>query len=424
MNVLLRRLAKVGNGYVHSSGHEYNVLAFADDLCLLTDSAEKMQLLVDQVTEFADWSGMWVNVGKSEITAYDFSNRVVIEVDSIRYRGKGFKYLHPGKSYKYLGFHVTMLQNWGEHKEQVMGKIEEAMNNLRDTLYSPTQVEEMVRMCVVPLFRYSAALVPWSKGELASISTKFGMAIKNAWKVTKHCGKPILTANGEWGGWNVPLAESLIVQERWGLLQQNLAHEDDVKSIVEWRIGKLMREHGTHDVQGLQRELGEGRVKRETWIAHLMADMHKLGLPLISKLDREPGVPTLSGVTMERRHELEESISSMIVGSADRRDPVVLAAVDRLRQERADLRGVLRHLRGVDITTVDQLVGNQSGDFARIGNLTKGGGGYQKGYDLLCQLVGKSVDKATRRQLYTGSQRAITGYFQRVEGAAPPPQST
>ena len=57
MNVLLRKLAAEGNGYTHSSGTEYNVLAFADDLCLLTDCPAKMQKLVEIVEGFAKWSG-------------------------------------------------------------------------------------------------------------------------------------------------------------------------------------------------------------------------------------------------------------------------------------------------------------------------------------------------------------------------------
>ena len=34
---------------------------------------------------------------------------------------------------------------------------------------------------------YSAGLVQWMKTELANLTTKFGIAIKQAWKVTKQC---------------------------------------------------------------------------------------------------------------------------------------------------------------------------------------------------------------------------------------------
>ena len=207
---------------MHSAGHEYNVLAFADDLCLLTDSADKMQLLVDEVAKFAEWSGMWVNVVKSEITGYDFASKAALEVGPIQYRGKAFKPLAPGATYKYLGFHVSILMDWEVHKTQVLEKVTLGMEALKDTLYLPSQVEEMVRMCVVPLFRYSASLVPWTKSELALISTKFGIAVKQAWNVTKQCGKPILQATTKLGGLQVPFAETLLLQEQWGLLQQTL----------------------------------------------------------------------------------------------------------------------------------------------------------------------------------------------------------
>eukprot|EP00286_Rhodomonas_abbreviata_P000807 CAMPEP_0181288690 /NCGR_PEP_ID=MMETSP1101-20121128/472_1 /TAXON_ID=46948 /ORGANISM="Rhodomonas abbreviata, Strain Caron Lab Isolate" /LENGTH=634 /DNA_ID=CAMNT_0023392839 /DNA_START=190 /DNA_END=2091 /DNA_ORIENTATION=- len=423
MNVLLRRLAKVGNGYMHSSGREYNVLAFADDLCILTESAEKMQMLVDQVVEFADWSGMWVNVGKSEITAYDFSNKVVVEVGAIRYKGKAFKYLHPKRSYKYLGFHVTMLQNWEEHKAQVVAKIETAMESLRDTMYLPTQVEEMVRMCVIPLFRYSAALVPWTKSELADLSTKFGIAVKGAWKVTNQCGRPILTADTKQGGLNAPLAESLVVQERWGVLQQGLAHNDDIKQLIEWRLKRTMRQQGVETLKGLQMELSEGRSRMDSWISLLLRDMHELGLSLTSSLDGEQGIPSLSELSLQRRQELSEDIKSLVAGDKHKTDAIIQATLDGMRQERADIRNILGQLRGWDITRVDQIVGNASGDFARVGNLIVGGNNYQRGYQLLCQLVNGTVNKAARQQLYAGGQQAITAYFPSLEGTAPLPKS-
>eukprot|EP00961_Rhodomonas_salina_P298300 3937955-Rhodomonas_salina.1 len=73
INLLLRQLAAKGGGYLHSSGELFNVLAFADDLILISDNATKLQGLVDEVERFAAWSGMWVNTAKSNVTAYDYS---------------------------------------------------------------------------------------------------------------------------------------------------------------------------------------------------------------------------------------------------------------------------------------------------------------------------------------------------------------
>eukprot|EP00961_Rhodomonas_salina_P226487 3062276-Rhodomonas_salina.1 len=74
----------------------------------------------------------------------------------------------------------------------------------------------MVRVCVVPLFRYSASLTPWTDSELQSLSSQFGRAMKTAWKVSIQCGRAVLTAGHEQGGWASPLAEAYQLQEQWG----------------------------------------------------------------------------------------------------------------------------------------------------------------------------------------------------------------
>ena len=98
-----------------------------------------------------------------------------------------FSPLDPNEPYKYLGYQMSMSLNWRTHKDTVLSKIESAIDSLRDAVYQPTQLEEMVRVCVVPLFRYSASLVSWTAGELAALSTKLAGAIKVAWKVNQGC---------------------------------------------------------------------------------------------------------------------------------------------------------------------------------------------------------------------------------------------
>ncbi|MFN9687125.1 MAG: reverse transcriptase domain-containing protein, partial [Cyanobacteriota bacterium] len=75
VNALIRWLESKGGGYQHSSGEEYNTLLFADDSTLLTESKEAMQTLLDTVESFSDWSGIRVNLRKSEISGYNFRSR-------------------------------------------------------------------------------------------------------------------------------------------------------------------------------------------------------------------------------------------------------------------------------------------------------------------------------------------------------------
>eukprot|EP00961_Rhodomonas_salina_P257518 3480089-Rhodomonas_salina.1 len=277
MNILLRQLAQRGGGYVHSSGEHCNVLAFADDLILLSDNAGRMQALVDEVKQFAEWSGMWVNVSKSKITAFDFATRTEPKTAHITYGGSRFSYLPASETYKYLGFHISLTLDWTYHKSCVRDKISETIEQLKDTIYRYGQVEAMVRICVVPLFRYSASLVHWTAGELQALSTQFGIAMKNAWKVSKQCGRAILVASAEAGGWAAPLAESFVMQEQWSLYNQSNNHRDAVARSVKWNLERLMKEHGCSTIKALQMELWLNRCD-STWVERLLSQAASLSI--------------------------------------------------------------------------------------------------------------------------------------------------
>eukprot|EP00961_Rhodomonas_salina_P021253 286163-Rhodomonas_salina.1 len=303
MNILLQQLAQRGEGYVHSSGDHCNVLAFADDLILLSDNAGRMQVLVDEVKQFAEWSGMWVNVSKSKITAFDFATRTEPKTAHITYGGSSFSYLPASETYKYLGFHIS--------KSCVRDEISETIGQLKDTIYHYGQVEAMVCICVVPLFRYSASLVHWTTGELQALSTQFGIAMKNVWKVSKQCGRAILVASAEAGGWVAPLAESFVMQEQWSLYNQSNNHQDAVARSVKWNLERLMKEHCCSTIKALQMELWLNQCD-STWVERLLSQAASLSIFFASELDAEtPDAASLSSLTFKHRRKLRGEIQDL-----------------------------------------------------------------------------------------------------------------
>ena len=137
MNVLLRSLSRSGAGYMYSSGVHCNFLAFADDIVLITNDPRKMQT-------FAVWSKMWVNHSKCRMSAIDFNNNKPLETGHIHYGGVAFPTLDAKESYKYLGYHISVALDWKCHKQVVLNKMDSAINSLRDAVYMPHQLEEMV----------------------------------------------------------------------------------------------------------------------------------------------------------------------------------------------------------------------------------------------------------------------------------------
>eukprot|EP00961_Rhodomonas_salina_P013141 176547-Rhodomonas_salina.1 len=133
MNVLLRKLNESGLGYTHASGETIAVTAFCDDLCLLSDDPHQLQSLLNVVGEFATWSRMEVAPEKTEITG------------------------------------LTLTLDWKYEKEAVCNKVLKAIELLEGSAYTYNQLDAVVRACVVPLFRYSAAITPWTQAELINM---------------------------------------------------------------------------------------------------------------------------------------------------------------------------------------------------------------------------------------------------------------
>ena len=150
---------------------------------------------------------------------------------------------------------MSLSLNWRTHKDTVLSKIESAIDSLCDAVYLPTQLEEMARVCVVPLFRYSASLVTWTAGELAALSTKLAGAIKVAWKVNQGCSAaPVWLATAD-TGWGSPSAEVLYAQEMWSSYHQFHQHKDDLSRISAYDLEYLQLDMGADTLRELQEEI-------------------------------------------------------------------------------------------------------------------------------------------------------------------------
>ena len=57
MKQLVSRLEEEGTGY-HIEEQTVTVLAYTDDLCMIVNTNENLQKLIDKVQQFAEWVGL------------------------------------------------------------------------------------------------------------------------------------------------------------------------------------------------------------------------------------------------------------------------------------------------------------------------------------------------------------------------------
>ena len=160
---------------------------------------------------------MEVALEKTQLCAYDFAAEEEILTHTIRYEGRELLRLAPKAPYKYLGVRLTVTHYWWYENASVIEKVAAATAYLKDTVYTYTQLDQVVHMCIIPLFQCSAAIVQWTVPELSTITKLFNKSTRLAWKLPQSFSGNVLQSPGVQGGHSSPCAQVLQFQEMWGL---------------------------------------------------------------------------------------------------------------------------------------------------------------------------------------------------------------
>jgi ribonuclease HI len=142
-------------------------LAYADDIALVSSTAEGLQRQLDTVGDFCKWSGLSVNVGREKSATMDSKNAVNHQFtlqDSIDGEVKPLFKLN-GSPYKYLG---TLMQekegefsDWLPEVENRIQKLKERHARLRLKYISIRQCAGIVTQYLSSVLRYPASLGPY-----------------------------------------------------------------------------------------------------------------------------------------------------------------------------------------------------------------------------------------------------------------------
>ena len=109
---------------------------------------------------------------KSEIAGVDFATEEMIATDNIRLDGQVFHAIDANQAHKVLGVRISLTGDFTAEKQHVLTTMQVRLQALReDRMLTPILKELAIKIGVVPIFRYSAGVVPWSKTELERINT-------------------------------------------------------------------------------------------------------------------------------------------------------------------------------------------------------------------------------------------------------------
>jgi hypothetical protein len=156
---------------------------------------------------------MRMNCDKTRSSARNFATNRDVNLSGVTYEQQSIIQIPSHKSFKYLGVHVSLTQDWREEKEHIFNSCKALIKIVQKHSYMPDQMVRVIEMITTSQFRYSAALVPWTGSELQRLYSCWTQLHKAAWKLPNHRSFPNAQFHlpRTWGGQTIsqPLVHQL-----------------------------------------------------------------------------------------------------------------------------------------------------------------------------------------------------------------------
>ena len=136
VNAMLRWLDFKGGGL--SQGDVVtNTLCFADDSTLMTTNVHDMNVLLACVNSYCQWAGVKINMGKTEVTGYDYKRKCPLDLSILQLGNGKPKIVMPWDPVKYLGVRLTITGDLTFERDYVRKKTLDTIKQLIKHMYHP-----------------------------------------------------------------------------------------------------------------------------------------------------------------------------------------------------------------------------------------------------------------------------------------------
>ena len=161
---LFPRIGNVDRGYAPLLGQqEVPVLAFADDLVLLSTSAGGLQRMLDELDRYCQEWNLRVNVGKTKTMVFETGRRWGAN-SRFYYAGERIEAV---QSFRYLGVTVAKNGRWVAHAQEVRERARKACFGLARSGYKMRNFGLKLQLhffevLVAPILLYGSEVIAWN----------------------------------------------------------------------------------------------------------------------------------------------------------------------------------------------------------------------------------------------------------------------
>ena len=194
---LLRWLQRGKNGYTFGTSKiTINTAAYADDLAAITNNLHSIQIQLNKLDKYCEWSGMDLGVPKCAVTGCPNKTKTkpeafktTIQTQNINYRDQPLPILHQNEPYVYLGIQLVPSLKW---KLQTHITLSKAIDQCKQLTTCPAIIKQKISMVDTVIragIAYSFYAVSYSLPAIKKLDKK----IIGIQKII--CGLPKCTAN-------------------------------------------------------------------------------------------------------------------------------------------------------------------------------------------------------------------------------------
>jgi hypothetical protein len=182
-------------------GNEVYVLAYADDLVLLSKSRSGLQSLLDAVTTAADTLNLHFRPDKCASLSLTCNKNETAKVgDTIFIVQRGnIPCLKKEESYRYLGVPIGLLYD-AKDMNNITDKLISDLEKIRDSLLTPWQKLDAIRTFIQPCLTYALRTCPVTRASLEDYRRKLIEVLRSICNLPKRATQPYFFADRAMGG--------------------------------------------------------------------------------------------------------------------------------------------------------------------------------------------------------------------------------
>ena len=292
-----------------------NSIMFADDATIVVSGNThfevqlRAQQLLDVIAKFADFADTELNTGKSFATGYDFSHRRELEI-SLRYLGNIIPLKPSTHTFRCLGIRFNCKLEGSQGKQEVLRRTEELVSLLNNHIHDPDQIDMVMRIAIIPIFRFSAPFLGWTDRELNALHKLWIRGFKAAYRLPKSTANALISLPRSHGGLNCSHPSVYLRKECIKAITQMLEINDHYCKIYIYRTKRELLDLGAISIREAQEDLFLAHTPTTRYtnpFFHLLYLARRANWTLqwkVFEFDRPAGRRSLVGLSLPMRREL------------------------------------------------------------------------------------------------------------------------